>query len=157
MSLLPNELTEAMLLDDEEDQTVGSSIKELAQDTHDLFGKKSVAPIVVMGMQAEALLDTGSETSIAPLALPKLAREKNVDIDAYVEKIPGVRTVVRNASRDRMEFIDTIRMEVELKGRKAFVSFHGKALDDLVILGTNALEVFGMELKQTCKLPQPTR
>ncbi|KAL6733081.1 hypothetical protein ANCDUO_00879 [Ancylostoma duodenale] len=88
-------------------------------------------------MQVEALLDTGSETSIIPLALFKFARESKVDLDKYVKRIPTVDAVIRNASGDQMKFVDTIRMEVRLNGKQDLVAFHvGRGLDRLVILGT---------------------
>ncbi|KHJ97017.1 zinc knuckle [Oesophagostomum dentatum] len=124
-----------------------SSVAE-ALGSGELFGKMSTAKIELMGMEVEALLDTGSETSIVPLELFRLARERQVDIDAFVERIPGVETVVRNASGEQMKFVDTIRMPVKLNGEICQVAFHvGSGLGVLVILGTNALKLFGIELR----------
>ncbi|KAL6739495.1 hypothetical protein Aduo_012941 [Ancylostoma duodenale] len=117
-----------------------------AKQTRGLFGKKTVVPITVMGMELAALLDTGSETSMIPLSVFRRAREKKVDIDKYVKRIPRVEAIVRNASGERMSFTDTISMEVTMKRETKSVAFHvGEGLD-IIILGTNALEVFGLSL-----------
>ncbi|VDO80207.1 unnamed protein product [Heligmosomoides polygyrus] len=63
----------------------------------------------VMGLKVKALLDTGSETSIAPLSVLKLAKDKDVDICKFVKRILGVEAVVRNASVEPMQFIDIIK------------------------------------------------
>ncbi|KAL6733071.1 hypothetical protein Aduo_003757 [Ancylostoma duodenale] len=81
-----------------------------AEQTRGLFGKKAVVPITVMGMELAALSDTGSETSMIPLSVFRRAREKKVDIDKYVKRIPRVEAIVRNASGERMSFTDTISM-----------------------------------------------
>ncbi|KAL6726387.1 hypothetical protein Aduo_008362 [Ancylostoma duodenale] len=133
-----------------------SSVSSAVDPTKELFGQKSVVIVEIMGMQAEALLDTGSETSIIPLTLFKFARESKVDLDKYVERIPTVDAVIRNASGEQMKFVDTIRMEVGLNGRKNLVAFHvGGGLDRMVILGTNALETFGIQLTDMTGQPVP--
>ncbi|VDP53924.1 unnamed protein product [Heligmosomoides polygyrus] len=112
-----------------------------------LFGEKSVYPVKMMGLDLTALLDTGSEASIVPLGVFKRAREKKVDVDAHVKRIPGVNAIVRNASGEVMKFVDTIRMDVTLDGETRSVGFHvGDGLDNLVLLGTNALAAFGITL-----------
>ncbi|EYC35264.1 hypothetical protein Y032_1093g3593 [Ancylostoma ceylanicum] len=78
-----------------------------------LFGEKSVVPVKMMGIELVALLDTGSETSIIPLNVFHIALEKKVDVDRYVKR---VEAIVHNASGERMSFVDTIKMEVTMKG-----------------------------------------
>ncbi|WKX87933.1 hypothetical protein Q1695_007944 [Nippostrongylus brasiliensis] len=100
-----------------------------------------------MDRDVTALLDTGSETSIVPLKIFRKARADGLDLDIYVKRIPGVSAVVRNASGQVMKFLDTIRMPVTWHNRTEDVAFHvGEGLDEIVILGTNALEVFNMQL-----------
>ncbi|VDP17367.1 unnamed protein product [Heligmosomoides polygyrus] len=100
-----------------------------------------------MGLKVKALLDTGSETSIAPLSVFKLAKNKGVDIDKFVKRIPGVEAVVRNASGEPMHFLDTIKMDVSIDGETQSVAFHvAKGPDDFLVLGTNALSIFGIQL-----------
>lgn len=100
-----------------------------------------------MDRQVTALLDTGSETSIAPLGVFRDARADGVDLDAYVRRIPRVKATVRDAPNVVMDFIDTIRMPVTLQGKAGSVAFHvGHGLEEVVILGTNALELFGIKL-----------
>ncbi|VDO94559.1 unnamed protein product [Heligmosomoides polygyrus] len=123
-----------------------------------LFGRKSLTTIAVMDMEVEALLDAGSEISIIPIPvfieisiipIPvfKETRNKGIDLDVYVTRIPGLRAVVRNASGDVMNFVDTIRMDATCNNVTKEVSFHvGGGLGRLVILGTNALDMFGARL-----------
>ncbi|KAL6734242.1 hypothetical protein Aduo_004803 [Ancylostoma duodenale] len=126
-----------------------STVTEVNDRAKELFGPKSVVNVGMMEMQVEALLDTGSETSIIPISLFKVARERNIDIDTYVERIPRVDAIIRNASGKQMKFLDTIRMKVRLNGISRPVAFHvGEGLDRLVILGTNALELFGIALRE---------
>ncbi|VDP56931.1 unnamed protein product [Heligmosomoides polygyrus] len=101
----------------------------------------------IMEMDIHALLDTGSETSIVPLEIFRRARERGVDIDHFVERIPGIDVVVRNASGQPMKFVDTIRMNVTLQNTCKPVCLHvSDDLQDMLILGTNALELFGLTL-----------
>ncbi|VDO97379.1 unnamed protein product [Heligmosomoides polygyrus] len=86
----------------------------------------------MMGLDLTALLDTGSEASIVPLGVFKRAREKKVDVDAHVKRIPGMNAIVRNASGDIMNFVDTIRMDVTPDGETRPVGFHvGDGLNNL--------------------------
>ncbi|VDO37504.1 unnamed protein product, partial [Heligmosomoides polygyrus] len=115
--------------------------------TRGLFGERSLYPVEVMGLKVKALLDTGSETSIAPLSVFKLAKDKEVEIDKFVERIPGVEAVIRNASGEPMHFLDTIKMDVSIDGETHPIAFHvAKGPDDFLVLGTNALSVFGIQL-----------
>ncbi|KAL6738187.1 hypothetical protein Aduo_011760 [Ancylostoma duodenale] len=117
------------------------------QATNGLFGQKSVTDIGIMGKKVQALLDTGSEMSIVPLSVFRTARAKGIDLDEYVERVPKIDAVIRNASGTIMNFADTIRMDVTRRNRTKPVAFHiGKGFGDVVILGTNALETFGIRL-----------
>ncbi|VDL69830.1 unnamed protein product [Nippostrongylus brasiliensis] len=101
----------------------------------------------MMGKEVTALLDTGSEISIVPLAVLKRARLEGVDLDQYVQRIPRVDAVIRNASGTVMHFLDTVRLQVKLHGKTVTVPFYiGDRLDEVVILGTNALELLGLKL-----------
>ena len=65
-----------------------------------------------------------------------------------MERIPRVEAVIRNVSGEQMKFVDTIRMLVKFNGEQHRVAFHvGDGLGTLVILGTNALKLFGIELR----------
>ncbi|KAL6738323.1 hypothetical protein Aduo_011883 [Ancylostoma duodenale] len=117
------------------------------QATNGLFGQKSVTDIGIMGKKVQALLDTGSEMSIVPLSVFRTARAEGIDLDDYVERVPKIDAVIRNASGTIMNFADTIRMDVTLRNRTKPVAFHvGEGFGDVVILGTNALETFGIRL-----------
>ncbi|VDL82178.1 unnamed protein product, partial [Nippostrongylus brasiliensis] len=117
------------------------SVSEPFQSTGGLFGKKSVTTTRIMDRDVTALLDTGSETSIVPLKIFRKARADGLDLDIHVKRIPGVSAVVRNASGQVMKFLDTIRMPVTWRNRTEDVAFYvGEGLDEIVILGTNALE-----------------
>ncbi|VDP52858.1 unnamed protein product [Heligmosomoides polygyrus] len=119
----------------------------VVERTRGLFGEKSLYPAEVMGLKVKALLDTGSETSIAPLSVFKLAKNKEVDIDKFVKRIPGVEAVVCNASGEPMHFLDTIKMDVSIDGETHPIAFQvAKGPDDFLVLGTNALSIFGIQL-----------
>ncbi|VDL83554.1 unnamed protein product [Nippostrongylus brasiliensis] len=108
-----------------------------------LFGPESVR----IARMLEVLLDTGSEMSIMPVQVLQRARERGTDLNTYVTKIPRINAVVRNASGEIMEFVDTVCVDVVLGGESQLVPFHvGNCVDELVILGTNALELFGITL-----------
>ncbi|VDO88105.1 unnamed protein product [Haemonchus placei] len=70
-----------------------------------------------------------------------------MDLDKYTERIPGPNTKVRDASGNIMEFLDTIRIAITLEGQEKLVSaFVGRSPDEVVFLGTNALELFNLRL-----------
>nr|CDJ82535.1 Zinc finger domain containing protein [Haemonchus contortus] len=117
---------------------------ESASKTSELFGEKPLAVITLCGIEAKALLDTGSQTTIIPVRLLKKAMDRKVDLDEYIERIPGPNTKVRDASGN-MEFFDTIRIAIRLEDQvKAVSAFVGRSPDEVVILGTNALELFNL-------------
>ncbi|EYC40418.1 hypothetical protein Y032_0612g651 [Ancylostoma ceylanicum] len=128
------------------DKLVGSvSMSKEFRETQGLFGSKSLAPITVMDREVTALLDTGSEASIVPLGVFRDARADGVDLDVYVQRIPRIKAIVRDASGVVMDFVETIRMPVTLQGATKSVAFHvSQALEGVIILGTNALECSGL-------------
>uniref|UniRef100_W6NEC1 Zinc finger and Peptidase A2A domain containing protein n=1 Tax=Haemonchus contortus TaxID=6289 RepID=W6NEC1_HAECO len=120
---------------------------EPASKTSELFGEKPLAVITLCGIEATALLDTGSQTTIIPVRLLKKAIDRKVDLDEYIERIPGPNTKVRDASGNIMEFFDTNRIAIRLEDQVKVVSaFVGRSPDETVILGTNALELFNLRL-----------
>ncbi|EYC05726.1 hypothetical protein Y032_0080g1333 [Ancylostoma ceylanicum] len=121
----------------------------------EFFGKKSLERIRILGMDAAALLDTGSQTTIVPLQLLKKAVKLNVNLDNYIERIPGPSVKIRDASGNEMKFLDTIRVAITLQGRLEFIAAYvGRGVDEVVILGTNALEIFNLGLQ---RIDMPTR
>ncbi|KAK6034985.1 hypothetical protein COOONC_27512 [Cooperia oncophora] len=91
-------------------------------------------------MNATALLDTGSQTTIIPVKLLKRAVDSSVDLDEYIERIPGPKVTVRDASGNVMKFLDTVRVAVTLGEQLEFISAYvGKGPDEVIILrGTTA-------------------
>ncbi|VDO96314.1 unnamed protein product [Heligmosomoides polygyrus] len=131
------------------DRWIGATITEVQPSASKLFGKKAVADVKIFGMDAVALLDTGSQTTIIPLMLLKRAMEAKVNLDDYVTRIPDPEVQVRDASGNVMKFLDVIRVPVTFRGRQENVAAYvGRGLDDIVILGTNALEAFDVRLQQ---------
>ncbi|KAK6061359.1 hypothetical protein COOONC_00975 [Cooperia oncophora] len=105
--------------------------------------------VKVFGMSAEALVDTGPQATIFPLMLPKKAIDAGMNLDDYVERIPSPKVKVKDASGNCMKFLDTIRVSVILNGQEESIPVYvGKGFDEVVILGTNALERFIMKLVQ---------
>ncbi|EPB72892.1 hypothetical protein ANCCEY_08028 [Ancylostoma ceylanicum] len=101
-------------------------------------------------MDALALLDTGSQTTIIPLQLLKKAVKLKINLDNFVERVQEPAVEVRDASGNEMEFLDTIRVEITLQGRrKSIAAYVGRGVDEVVILGTNALELFELRLQKS--------
>ena len=70
-----------------------------------------------------------------------------MNVEAYVERVPHVQAVTGNASGDRMQSVDAVKMEVGLNGVNKRIGFHvGSGLDKNVILEINALDTFGIQL-----------
>ncbi|RCN42150.1 hypothetical protein ANCCAN_11892 [Ancylostoma caninum] len=114
----------------------------------EFFGKRLVVPVTVMNMEVQALVDTGSETSIAPLNMFKRAKEQGVDIDAYVERVPKMaEVIIRDASGNKMEILDSIKLTIEAFGKSEKIPVYvSRALGDVLILGTNVLDRLGFKL-----------
>lgn len=119
----------------------------------EFFGKKFLERIRIFGMDATALLDTGSQATIVPLELLKKAVKLKINLDKYFESVPGPAVKVRDASGNEMEFLDTIRVATTLlQGCLEFITtFFGRGVDEVVILGTNALELFKLRLQRIDK------
>ncbi|KAK6049946.1 zinc knuckle [Cooperia oncophora] len=66
--------------------------KDSASNGSELFGEKPLVDITICGMNATALLDTGSQTTIIPVKLLKRAVDSSVDLDEYIERIPGPKS-----------------------------------------------------------------
>ncbi|KAL6727320.1 hypothetical protein Aduo_009208 [Ancylostoma duodenale] len=81
-----------------------TAISGAFQATNGLFEQKSVTDIGIMGKKVQALLDTGSEMSIVPLSVFRTARAEGIDLDEYVERVPKIDAVIRNASGTIMNF-----------------------------------------------------
>ncbi|EYC35032.1 hypothetical protein Y032_1180g3735 [Ancylostoma ceylanicum] len=123
------------------------SVSEAFKETNGLFGQKSITDVQMMDKEVKALLDTGSEMSIIPLSVFQRARSEGINLDNYVERVPRVDAVIRNASGEVMNFADTVRMDVTMQGKTRPIAFHvGGGFGEVVILGTNALENFGLRL-----------
>ncbi|VDL77142.1 unnamed protein product [Nippostrongylus brasiliensis] len=106
--------------------------------------------------EAVALLDTGSEISIIPVRLLKRAGYSGIDLDHYVERIDTPQISIRDASGNQMKIFDTINVAITLGGQLEFISCCvAQGLDDIVVLGTNALGCFGFKLVRS--LPQDTK
>lgn len=117
-------------------------------DRCEFWGEKLVIPVTTMNMRTQALIDTGSGTSIAPLSLFNKAINNKEDIDAFVERVPGkTDIIIRDAPGNKMEILDSIRLGVEILGKKVKVALYvSKALDDVIILGTNILRQLGLRV-----------
>ncbi|XGW13214.1 hypothetical protein V3C99_013667, partial [Haemonchus contortus] len=112
---------------------------------------------VIEAMKARMRIDGNSQRvkaladlrllAMRPVRLLKKAIDRKVDLDEYIERIPGPNTKVRDASGNIMEFFDTIRIAIRLEDQVEVVSaFVGRSPDEVVILGTNALDLFNLRL-----------
>ncbi|EYB80920.1 hypothetical protein Y032_0397g709 [Ancylostoma ceylanicum] len=82
-----------------------------------------------------------------PVKLLKTAANNGINLDAYVERIEKPTVDIRDASGNQMLFFDAIQLGVFLEDRAEFIPFLvGKGLDEVVILGTDALQLLGIGL-----------
>ncbi|VDP48748.1 unnamed protein product [Heligmosomoides polygyrus] len=118
----------------------------------DLFGERPTASITICGVEATALLDTGSQTTIIPVKLLKRAIEAGEDLDKYIERLPYPDVRVRDASGNEITFLDTIRVAIKLGEDQQYIAVYvGKSSEEVVVLGTNALQAFNMRLEKCVK------
>ncbi|VDO24210.1 unnamed protein product, partial [Heligmosomoides polygyrus] len=100
-------------------------------------------------MTRTALLDTGSQVSIIPLQMFVAAQQNGYDLDADVEEIEldGSKRVY-DASGNAMSFKGAVRLTMQVrKGLKQRIGLFVMAGgDDMLVLGTNALEKLGWSL-----------
>ncbi|VDP44095.1 unnamed protein product [Heligmosomoides polygyrus] len=124
------------------------SAKTVAQKKP-LIGRKIVAWARLLDTRIPALLDTGSMISIVPVGVLARAKDRGVDVDS-LEVIPArERMPVYDASNNEMQFLGATKISVQLEeGGRSEVAFHiTDSPEDEVLLGTNALEDLGVELK----------
>ncbi|KAL6723917.1 hypothetical protein Aduo_018870 [Ancylostoma duodenale] len=100
-----------------------------------------------MGLTATALLDTGSEISIVPVQFLRNAARMGVNLDAYIERMEPPSVRIRDASGNTMQYFDMIRVAITVDGKLEVIPFFlAQGLDDVIVLGTNALEALGIGL-----------
>ncbi|VDL81861.1 unnamed protein product, partial [Nippostrongylus brasiliensis] len=134
---------------------LGATVAGIQVSESSLFGERAVEEINIFGLEATALLDTGSQTTIIPLLLLKRAIESDVDLDKFVTRISHPKVKVRDASGNVMSFLDVVQVPITFRGQTEEIpAYVGRGLDEVVILGTNALDRFGMCL-QRVETPTP--
>ncbi|VDO18529.1 unnamed protein product [Heligmosomoides polygyrus] len=80
-------------------KTWACGISETGVQSSELTGSQIVAEVELLGQKVKALLDTGSQVSILPLALLLKAAHAGFDLDNDVEEIPTAEEVpIFNAS-----------------------------------------------------------
>lgn len=87
--------------------------------------------------------------SIVPDGVLARAKDRGFDVDS-LEVIPArERMPVFDASNNEMQFLDATKIELQPEeGGKSEVAFHiTDSPEDEVLLGTNALEYLGVQLK----------
>ncbi|KIH50531.1 zinc knuckle, partial [Ancylostoma duodenale] len=112
-----------------------------------LFGYRCTTTVNIMGLTATALLDTGSEISIVPVQFLRNAARMGVNLDAYIERMEPPSVRIRDASGNTMQYFDMIRVAITVDGKLEVIPFFlAQGLDDVIVLGTNALEALGIGL-----------
>ncbi|RCN36406.1 zinc knuckle, partial [Ancylostoma caninum] len=112
------------------------------------YGKPFMCNVQVLGLNAKALIDTGSVLSIMPVGLLKRAQNR-VDFDQLVEIKDNINIQqVIDASGQSMHFLGVIAALVKVQGAgEAKVQMHvQKTADCTLLLGTNALEFLGIRV-----------
>ncbi|KAL6733919.1 hypothetical protein Aduo_004519 [Ancylostoma duodenale] len=106
--------------------------------------------IRVSGLEAKALIDSGSVITILPLGLLKKARGQGADLDKMVTMMgDGGDTQVHDASGNPMSFLMRIATAIQVKGGGcARVQMHIQKSDsDTILIGTNAFEALGIQIR----------
>ncbi|EYC24467.1 hypothetical protein Y032_0013g1920 [Ancylostoma ceylanicum] len=106
--------------------------------------------IRVFGLEAEALIDSGSVITILPLGLLKKARDQGADLDKMVTMMgDGGDSQVQDASGNPMSFLMRIATAIQVKGGgSARVQMHIQKSDsDTILIGTNAFEALRIQIR----------
>ncbi|KAK6025812.1 zinc knuckle [Ostertagia ostertagi] len=117
----------------------------------ELVGEQTTTDVRLLGMSRKALLDTGSQISIIPLQMLQTALESGYDLDADVEEVPlDKHRQVFDASGNKMTFKEALKLTLQTtNGSKERVAlFVMSGGDDMIVLGTNALQKLGYDLTQ---------
>ncbi|RCN27353.1 hypothetical protein ANCCAN_26913 [Ancylostoma caninum] len=114
------------------------------------YGGPCLCNIEIFGIKAKALIDTGSVITIIPLGLLKRAMEQGADLDNMVTMMGnGSDSQVYDASGNPMSFLMLIAATVSVEGAgTARVQMHiQKSNNDMILIGTNALEALGIHIQ----------
>ncbi|VDO23541.1 unnamed protein product [Heligmosomoides polygyrus] len=123
----------------------------------DLVGAQTTAQVQLLCMTRTARLDTGSQVSIIPLQVLVDALRNGFDSNADVEEIDLDKSKqVYDASRNSMSFKGAVMLAVQVdRGPRhrigLFVMAGG---DDVIVLGTNALEKLAWSLPPNAQSPE---
>ncbi|KAK6043702.1 hypothetical protein COOONC_18792 [Cooperia oncophora] len=144
-----------------EERARGSSQRPQTEKSP-LFGKKMTVELELLGIKARGLLDTGSEITILPGKVLLRAKRAGFDIDrALVEHEIDQTKRVYDASGSAMQFVAVLEVPIRdcSSGRKVSALVHvSRVKDDMVILGTNVLPMFGYQLTREGRpLDNPTK
>ncbi|KAK6053331.1 zinc knuckle, partial [Cooperia oncophora] len=144
-----------------EERDTGSSQRPQTEKSP-LFGKKMTVELELLGIKARGLLDTGSEITILPGKVLLRAKRAGFDIDrALVEHEIDQTKRVYDASGSAMQFVAVLEVPIRdcSSGRKVSALVHvSRVKDDMVILGTNVLPMFGYQLTREGRpLDNPTK
>ncbi|VDL81457.1 unnamed protein product [Nippostrongylus brasiliensis] len=114
------------------------------------YGKPYRCKVKLLGSNVDALIDTGSVLSIVSTGFLMRRKNAGVDLDSLVTMLgPAYNTNIRDVSGNLMSFLMMIDTNVTLVGGKETkVQFHIQKADNaLILLGTNALQSLGMEIR----------
>ncbi|VDP28257.1 unnamed protein product [Heligmosomoides polygyrus] len=106
------------------------------------------------GLSKRALFDTGSQISILPLKILLEAQESGFDFDSDVEEIKAAsKEPVYDTSGNEMKSLAAVVATLTRHGAppQRVAMFVRKSEEDIVILGTNALDKLNMVLQKMGK------
>ena len=88
-------------------------------------GNLMYATLRLLGVEAKAMIDSGSMISIVPISVLEAAQRKGFDVDCLEARAAEDIDPVYDASNNRMDIVGTVRIPVELVGGlKNVVEFH---------------------------------
>nr|CDJ89909.1 Zinc finger domain containing protein [Haemonchus contortus] len=124
-------------------QAVGTRQRE-----DEMFGKKTMCRVELLGFVKEALVDTGSQVSILPLKILLDASQAGFDLDKDVEEVKmDNHTNIYDASGHKMKFKGAVKLSLALHQEpvRRVVFCVKESSDDTIVLGTNILRSSGFQ------------
>ncbi|KAK6018296.1 zinc knuckle, partial [Ostertagia ostertagi] len=112
-------------------------------------GEKHMVRLSCLGTKVSGMIDTGSQLTIIPLKVLKQARDRGEDMDLLCTQVFPPDIDAYDASGNKMDFLGCIELKLGIEGDeehpiRAYVK---KLHDNVILLGTNALETLGIHIR----------
>ncbi|KAK6010205.1 hypothetical protein OSTOST_24780, partial [Ostertagia ostertagi] len=134
-------------------------VVEKCSATSNLVGRKLTAWVSALNERVPALIDTGSMVSIVSIGLLAKAQDNGFDVDSLRVIDREALNPVFDASGSRMQFLGGVVIVVKIDGgTESEIAFYiSKEKGQKILLGTNALQKLGVQIKLPIPVPVATR